>query len=448
MAAATPRVDGQEKVIAAAQHIVKSLATSKNAAEDMIRILSGFDNRLSSISDLFPPSSSSSSSNGALGPSSSDAVVAEEDEEEEASVEVERDAHGDDDDDEEEEIAGEEHEAMLEEAESVVLQWEDPSDSDYYVWDSSSSSSSASASASAAAEYLSAIATTRLEDEFRRLLLRGALPIASSSSDEPASSFRRLSLSHDDTPTSSPRSDPHPHGANLEDSRGGGGGGGGGRGSLSADHFSSDLLRADAVADLADIAGRMIRAGYGQELSQIYVAVRRDAIAETLAALGVDKMSIEEVQRIEWGTLDAKMKKWIHALKIAVRVLLSGERQLCDQIFVSASDELKEDCFMEAAKGCVLQLLNFGDAIAIIPRSSEKLFRILGMYEALSDVAPDLDALFSGDAREFISEEVQGILARLADAVKGTINEFGNAVQGNLRGNPCRGARSILPLGM
>ena len=48
-------VVGNDKVLAAAQHIVKSLATSKNAADDMIRILSGFDNRLSSITaDLFP----------------------------------------------------------------------------------------------------------------------------------------------------------------------------------------------------------------------------------------------------------------------------------------------------------------------------------------------------------------------------------------------------------
>lgn len=48
-ASPTPKPDGQEKVIAAAQHIVKSLANSKNAADDMIRILSGFDHRLSSL---------------------------------------------------------------------------------------------------------------------------------------------------------------------------------------------------------------------------------------------------------------------------------------------------------------------------------------------------------------------------------------------------------------
>jgi exocyst complex component 7 len=68
-AAPAAGVDGQEKVIAAAQHIVKSLATSKNAADDMIRILSGFDHRLSSLypgpssrPDMNPTSSTSLSS--------------------------------------------------------------------------------------------------------------------------------------------------------------------------------------------------------------------------------------------------------------------------------------------------------------------------------------------------------------------------------------------------
>nr|CAD1828537.1 unnamed protein product [Ananas comosus var. bracteatus] len=117
---------------------------------------------------------------------------------------------------------------------------------------------------------------------------------------------------------------PHPHGANLEESRGGSKEGGY-RISLFADNLSSDLLHADAVADLAEIAGRIIRTGYNQEPSQMHIAVCHDAIVETLAALGNNKMSIEEVQRIEWGTLDSKMKKWIRALKISIRVLLFSE---------------------------------------------------------------------------------------------------------------------------
>jgi exocyst complex protein 7 len=52
MAAAPP--DRQEKVIAAAQHIVKSLTNSKNVVNSMIRILSDFDNRFSNMTDTSP----------------------------------------------------------------------------------------------------------------------------------------------------------------------------------------------------------------------------------------------------------------------------------------------------------------------------------------------------------------------------------------------------------
>ena len=45
-------VEGQDRVIATAQQILKSLNTSKDATEDMIFILSNFDNRLSNITDL------------------------------------------------------------------------------------------------------------------------------------------------------------------------------------------------------------------------------------------------------------------------------------------------------------------------------------------------------------------------------------------------------------
>lgn len=48
---------------------------------------------------------------------------------------------------------------------------------------------------------------------------------------------------------------------------------------------------------------------------------------------------------------------------------------------------------METAKGCVMQLLNFGEAVAIGRRSSEKLFRILDMHDALADVLSDIELL-------------------------------------------------------
>ncbi|CBI15660.3 unnamed protein product, partial [Vitis vinifera] len=153
------------------------------------------------------------------------------------------------------------------------------------------------------------------------------------------------------------------------------------------------------------------------------------------------KLSIEEVQKIEWRSLDEKMKKWMQAVKIVVRVLLWGEKRLCDQAF-SGSDLIKEVCFTETAKSCVMQLLNFGEAVAIGRRSSEKLFRILDMYDALADVLPDLEALFSDESGQFVWSEARGVLAGLGEAAKGTFAEFENAVRSETSRRPIQGGNT------
>ena len=76
-----------------------------------------------------------------------------------------------------------------------------------------------------------------------------------------------------------------------------------------------DLIHSDAVEDLKVIAERMIRSRYEKECVQVYCNVRRDALDECLVILGVEKLSIEEVQKIDWRSLDNKMKKWIHVVK-------------------------------------------------------------------------------------------------------------------------------------
>ncbi|XP_029116853.1 exocyst complex component EXO70B1-like [Elaeis guineensis] len=423
--AAAAKIDGQEKVIAAAQHIVKSLATSKNAAEDMIRILSGFDNRLSIMNDgLFPPAPDAASG----------------DEPSEA-------------------------ETRLEAAEKLLLRW-DTSSCDSLLWEAPPEeiaefvaaadevislvadpqtfpSSAAGGDLLCRAESALQIAMSRLEEEFRYLMIQNTVPL---NADGLYGSIRRVSLSftsdsgeniedfessveeeqQQQQPQQQEGSPEHRAGSSLLDDR------------------SVDLIRPEAISCLKEIADRMIWADYGRELHQVYCTVRRDILDECLSILGVDRMSIEEVQRMEWRMLDDKMKKWIQAVKIVVRVLLTEEKRLCDQIF-AACEALREECFTETAKGCVMQLLNFGDAIAICQRSSEKLFRILDMYEALADVMPDLQALFSADSRELICGEAEGILKRLGDAVRGTLLEFENAVQRETSRKPMQGGE-IHPL--
>uniref|UniRef100_A0A0E0CE50 Exocyst subunit Exo70 family protein n=1 Tax=Oryza meridionalis TaxID=40149 RepID=A0A0E0CE50_9ORYZ len=202
---------------------------------------------------------------------------------------------------------------------------------------------------------------------------------------------------------------------------------------------STRRLSLDSFEDLDDagaattpdggVADRMLRAGYGPELAQVYVAVRRDALAESAAHLGVEAVAIEEVLRMEWGVLNQRIRWWSHAVRAVVKTLLAGERRLCDEVFAS-DEELGHECFADVARGCLLQLIGFADAVAMSTPATEKLYRMLGMYEALTAVEPDIESLFTGDARDFFSSEVTGVAAQLGNTIRHTIDQFVNVIHG------------------
>lgn len=392
MAATNTNVAGDvdDRVLATAQQIVKSFNTPKEVREDMLLILSSFDNRLSSISSMIHSDDSKTKND------------------------------------------------RLDAAEKVILRWDTNSDVSIrsFNWEDSRDE---------AAEYLSAVddilqlmeelsigsestdivdraenviqmAMCRLESEFRHILIQSTVPL---DAERLYGSIRRVHLtfaSHyseiDDefesfTEESCSSGRFHERGATIgEDSW-------------------VDLIHPDASVDLSEIADRMIRSGYEKECVQVYSTVRRDALDECLAILGVERLSIEEVQKSDWKFLDEKMKKWIQAVKITVRLILEGEKRLCDQIF-NGANESKEICFNETAKGCVMQLLNFGEAVAIGKRSPEKLFRILDMYDALAGVLPNLEAMVSDG---FLISEAHGVLSGLGEAATGTFAEFENAIK-------------------
>ncbi|XP_022994353.1 exocyst complex component EXO70B1-like isoform X1 [Cucurbita maxima] len=381
---------GEDRVMATAQQILKSLNTPKEVRDDMLLIFSSFDNRLSNITSLVNSGDSK--------------------------------REGD----------------RFEAAEKVILRWDSgqgasrnslfwedaPDEAAEYLsavddilhWMDELSIQSDSAKIVERAENAIQIAMSRFEDEFRHMLIRSTVPL---DAEHLHGSIRRVALSF--ASHEGENSDEFESFADVDR--------GSGifheRGISLGDDLRVDLINPDAVDDLKEIVDRMIRSGYERECLNVYISVRRDALDECLVVLGVEKLGIEDIQKIDWKSLDEKMKKWIQAVKVSVRVLLTGEKRLCDYIF-SGSDDSEEGCFNEIAKGCVRKLLNFAEAIAIGERSVEKLFRILDMYEALAYVLPDLQAMVPD---EFVIDEAKGVLSRLGEAAKGTFCEFENAVR-------------------
>lgn len=72
-----------------------------------------------------------------------------------------------------------------------------------------------------------------------------------------------------------------------------------------------------------------------------------------------------------------------------VKVLLAGERKMCDQIFDGITFN-KDQCFAELARGSVMTLLSFGETVARSKRSHENLFLLLEMYGVMHELQSEV----------------------------------------------------------
>ncbi|KAL7140416.1 hypothetical protein ABFS83_09G119500 [Erythranthe nasuta] len=267
------------------------------------------------------------------------------------------------------------------------------------------------------------IAMARLEDEFRNILISHTSPIEAESLSESTQSeftsqefelkdeigeisFDEKQLEHQESSTSTPGSSYKSTSSIRE----------------------VDLIPSDAVYDLRSIAERMIAAGYLRECIQVYASVRKSAVDASLKKLNVEKLSIGDIQRLQWEALEIKIRRWIRAAKICIRVLFASERRLCEQIFEGLGTSADDACFMETIKGPAIQLFNFAEAISISRRSPEKLFKILDLHDALSDLMPDIQNVFESKSSESIRVQAVEILSRLAEAARGILSEFESAV--------------------
>ncbi|KAH6764528.1 exocyst subunit exo70 family protein B1 [Perilla frutescens var. frutescens] len=109
---------------------------------------------------------------------------------------------------------------------------------------------------------------------------------------------------------------------------------------------------------------------------------------------GDGKLSIDEVQQMQWTQLEEEIEKWIKAIHVTLRVLLPSERHLYNCVFsgcLSATDF----SFLEVCRGSTVEILNFADAVAISSRSPERLFKVLDVYEAVRDLMPEFELIFS-----------------------------------------------------
>ncbi|PKU84912.1 exocyst complex component EXO70B1-like isoform X2 [Dendrobium catenatum] len=79
-------------------------------------------------------------------------------------------------------------------------------------------------------------------------------------------------------------------------------------------------------------------------------------------------------------------------------------------------------------KSVAVQLLSLVKAISIGHRSSEKLFKALGLHGDLTDLLPYIAIIFQSKALESINILVVKIIVRLAKAIREIFSEFESSI--------------------
>ncbi|GMH12333.1 hypothetical protein Nepgr_014174 [Nepenthes gracilis] len=377
--------NGEEKLIAVARHIAKTLGHTDTITDDILQIFSNFDGRFSreklsekmsdddrrtcaeledSLTSLYPQISLYVSSDHSIWSDSADSA------------------------------------AFLDAVDELLAAIRD--------W-SPLANEKAVAACLDRADDLMQQAMFRLEDEFRSLMERGGESFDLKRSIENGGSTRKYSYDSDENdedengeiPVAQPISDYN---------------------------IVIDTLPSGTISDLHEIAKRMVAAEYGKECSHVHSNSRREFLEESLSRLGLQKLSIEEVQKMPWSDLGEEIERWTKAANVALRILFPSERQLCDRVFFGFSNA-GDRSFMEVCRGSTIQLLNFADAIAISSRSPERLFKVLDLYETLRDLIPEFEILFSDQYCVSLRNEAITIWKRVAECIRGTFMELENLIR-------------------
>ncbi|KAL7184948.1 hypothetical protein ACSBR2_026984 [Camellia fascicularis] len=179
---------------------------------------------------------------------------------------------------------------------------------------------------------------------------------------------------------------------------------------------------------LHNLAQQMVKAGHQQQLLKIYRDTRSSVLEESLLKLGVEKLSKDDVQKMQWEVLEAKIGSWIHFMRIAVKLVFAGERKVCNHMF-EGINSIRDQCFAEVTASSVAVLLSFGEAIAKSKRSPEKLFVLLDMYEIMRELHSEIETIFKGKACSEIRESALSLMKQLAQTAQETFGDFEEAVE-------------------
>ncbi|XP_041994216.1 exocyst complex component EXO70H1-like [Salvia splendens] len=185
-----------------------------------------------------------------------------------------------------------------------------------------------------------------------------------------------------------------------------------------------------AVEDLKSVAECMIACGYAKECVGTYRIVRKSIVDETMYYLGIERLRNSELRNMEWRNLETRINTWLRVVKIAVQNLFKREKIICDAVF-SSSEKVAEACFAAISTDAAADLFSFAESLCKCKKvlSPEKIFRLLDLYEVISDLWPDIELLFADKLSSEVRSQAAMAQLKLGETVSAMLGQFEEAIR-------------------
>ncbi|XP_006665134.2 exocyst complex component EXO70A1-like [Oryza brachyantha] len=171
------------------------------------------------------------------------------------------------------------------------------------------------------------------------------------------------------------------------------------------------------------LAQAMMTAGYGKECISTFKERRRAAMAATLRRLHI----VVQLHKLTWDQVDDNIQSWLAAARVAFSSVFPAEKELCDTVFAgdaSVGDAVFEDVASHQATNLVAVA---EAAVARARRAPERLFRVLDVHDALTEVLPAIMSVF-GDRSE-VAKRARSVLFKAGEAAQGALGSLEAAIE-------------------
>ncbi|XP_071692232.1 exocyst complex component EXO70C2-like [Rutidosis leptorrhynchoides] len=200
----------------------------------------------------------------------------------------------------------------------------------------------------------------------------------------------------------------------------------------------------EMILNLNKLADGLIQGGHEIECSEIYLFVRRNAIEQNLKVFSFEKISIDEMQKMQWDQIEKEVGSWMNMFKCFCDSLLPSERKLLDSVF-SHHSAIADCLFGNLSRIVLFYFLGFAEAVMMTKRSAEKVFKFLDIYETLRDSITKVENLLSDEYLNPFKSAVSLINTTLGESIYNIFIELEHSIKADSAKTPVPGG-AVHPL--